>query len=200
MALTRAMLKGMDKLTEEEVNTIINAHRETVDGLKEERDALKTERDQYKADAEKLPVVQKELDDMKKDGGDWQKKYEDEHKAFDDFKKNVEDEKNAAVLKDAYKKLLSESKVGEKHIDSILRVTDFSKMKLDKDGKLVDADKLTESIKADWSGFIATESEKGAKPETPPSGDGKTPTHVGRAAELAKQYHESLYGAVEKKE
>lgn len=200
MALTRAMLKGMDKLTEEEVNTIINAHRETVDGLKEERDSLKAERDQYKADAEKLPAVQKELDTLKTSGGDWQKKYEDEHKAFDDFKKNVENEKTMAGLKDAYKKLLSENKVGEKHIDSILRVTDFSKMKLDKDGALVDADKLTESIKKDWSGFITTESKKGAEVETPPSGDGKNSAHVGRAAELAKQYHESLYGAVTKKE
>ena len=57
MALTRTLLKGLG-LTEEQVGTIIEAHSETVNGLKEE---LGT----YKAAAEKLPGVQKELDDLK---------------------------------------------------------------------------------------------------------------------------------------
>ena len=63
MALTRKLLKGMG-LTDEQVDTIIEAHTDTVDGLKEQ---VKT----YKADAEKLPNVQKELDDLKAagDGG-----------------------------------------------------------------------------------------------------------------------------------
>ena len=46
MALTRKLLKGMG-LTEEQVETIIDAHTETVDGIKKERDT-------YKADALKL--------------------------------------------------------------------------------------------------------------------------------------------------
>lgn len=191
MALTRAMLKGMG-LNDEQISAIIDAHTETTNGLKEERD-------KYRADAEKLPNIQKELDEMKKDGGDWQKKFEDEHKAFDDYKKGVESERTMTNLRNAYKKLLTEQKVGEKHIDSILRVTDFSKMKL-KDGAFENADELISNIKKDWSGFIATESEKGAKVETPPSDGNKTTPHTGRAAELAKQYHENLYGAVEKKE
>ena len=52
MALTRKLLKGMG-LTDEQVDTIIEAHSDTVDGLKEQ---VKT----YKADAEKLPNIQKE--------------------------------------------------------------------------------------------------------------------------------------------
>lgn len=50
MALTRKLLKGMG-LTEEQVDTIIEAHTDTVDGLKEQ---IKT----YKADADKLMIVQ----------------------------------------------------------------------------------------------------------------------------------------------
>ena len=190
MALSRALLKGMN-LTDEQVQAIIDAHRETVDGLKDEVS-------KYKEDAEKLPGVQKELDDLKKDGGDWQKKYEDEHNAFDEYKKTVEEKETTASLKAAYKKLLTDQKVGEKHIDSILRVTDFSAMKLKKDGSLEDADKLTESIKSEWSGFITEKEDKGAKVETPPSGQGKDSSRTGRAAEIAKSYHEGLYGKVEK--
>ena len=68
MALTRAMLKGM-QLTEEQVSAIIEEHSNTVQGLKDE---IK----KYKADAEKLPEVQKELDKLKEgDGNDWEKKY-----------------------------------------------------------------------------------------------------------------------------
>ena len=63
MALTRRFLKGMG-LTEEQVDTIIEAHTEVTDGLKEQIN-------QYKADADKLVDVQKELDDLKSagDGG-----------------------------------------------------------------------------------------------------------------------------------
>ena len=60
MALTRKLLKGM-ALTDEQVDTIIEAHTETTDGLKNQLS-------QYKADAEKLPGVQKELDDLKAAG------------------------------------------------------------------------------------------------------------------------------------
>ena len=80
MALTRKLLKGMG-LTDEQVDTIIEAHTDTVDGLK-------ADVEKYKGDAEKLPTVQKELDDLKAAGdGGYKEKYEKEHKAFSDFRK-----------------------------------------------------------------------------------------------------------------
>ena len=74
MALTRKLLKGMG-LTDEQVDTIIEAHTDTVDGLK--ADVSK-----YKADAERLPGIQKQLDDLKAAGdGGYKEKYEKESKA-----------------------------------------------------------------------------------------------------------------------
>lgn len=191
MALSRALLKGMS-LTDEQVQAIIDAHRETVDGLKDEAD-------KYKADAEKLADVQKELDDLKKDGGNWQKKYEDEHKAFEDFKTEMTAKENAAKVKEAYRNLLKDAKVNDKHLDAVMRVTDFSEMKLDAKGQLDGADKLKESITKEWADFIVTEASKGQNVETPPEDKGKKPNPTGRAAEIARQYHEGLYGAVEPK-
>lgn len=188
MALTRAMLKGMG-LTEEQVSAIIEEHTSVTTALK---DQIK----EYKADAEKLPGVQKELDDMKKDtsASDWEKKYNDEHSAFEQYKQEVTDKENTAKLHTAYKKLLSECKVGDKHIDSILRVTDFSGIKLAEDGTLENVDGLKEKINSDWSGFIVSKETKGASVDNPPGGDNPDSKKTGRAAEIAAKYHDNLYG------
>lgn len=188
MALTRNMLKGMG-LTDEQVSAIIEEHVNTVDGLK-------ADRDKYKEDAAKVAGLEKKIKELESDtsSDEWEKKYNDEHDAFEKYKSGVEDEKKSNAVKAAYKKLLATNKVGEKHIDSILRVTDLSKMKLDKDGNLVDADKLTESIKSDWSGFITSTETKGATVETPPATNNDKGSTTGRAAQLAAQYHSSLYG------
>lgn len=159
-------------LTAEQVDAIIDEHAGTVDSLKEQRD-------NYKADAEKLKEVQAELTSLKKkveDGSagadEWKEKYEAEHKAFEDFKKDAKDKENVKAVKDAYTKLLKDSKVGEKHIESILGVTDFKSMKLAEDGTLADAEKLTAEIKEKWGGFIADTTTAGASVSTPPAGGG----------------------------
>ena len=193
MGLSRAMLKGMG-LTDEQVTAIVEEHTSVLTAIKEERD-------KYKDAYEKLPGIQKELDDMKKDtsAGDWEKKYNDEHKAFEDYKKDIADKAVLETIKNAYKNLLTEEKVGEKHIDSILRVTDFSNMKLDKDGKFSDADKLKEAIKKDWAGFITTTETKGSNPATPPAGgSGNDGGRTSRAAQLAKEHYERMYGVTSK--
>ena len=102
--------------------------------------------------------------------------------------------KDVSVNHYTYRKLLKDANVGESHHDSILRVTDFSNIKLNEDGTLADADKLKNAIKKDWSGFIATPSTKGAGAATPPGGSDAKPS--GRAAQLAAQYHDNLYGKV----
>lgn len=191
MALTRAMLKGMG-LTEEQVSAIIEEHTNVTSALK---DQVK----EYKADAEKLPGVQKELDDLKKDtsASDWEKKYNDEHSAFEKYKTDVDNKERSEKIKSAYRKLLTECKVGDKHLDSILRVTDFSDMKIGEDGTLEGADALKEKIGSDWSGFIATkETKPSGDPATPPGDSDPDSKKTGRAAELAAKYHDNLYGKV----
>lgn len=181
MALTRSMLKGMG-LTDEQVSAIIDAHTETVDGLKKERDA-------YKADADKYASTKKELDDLRSGTDDWKGKYESEHKAYEEYKKGVTEKERMSTIRDAYKKLLLAQNVGEKHIDSILRVTDLSKMKLAEDGTLEGQEKLVETIRSDWSGFIQTRTEKGTDVETPPKGSGTKPTK----AEIYKKDEHGRY-------
>lgn len=195
MALTRKMLKAMG-IEDDKIDQIIEAHTETTDALKSERDSYKEKCDSYKEDADKLEEVQSELNKLKKEvkDNDWKGKYDKEHENFEAYKKDIEDKKTLDNVKNAYKKLLSECKVGDKQIDSIMRVTDFKDMKVGEDGNLENADKLKEGINSTWSGFITTTGTKGADVQTPPDNNGANGGQGSRAAELAAKYHDNLYG------
>ena len=168
MALTRKLLKGMG-LTDEQVDTIIEAHADTVDGLK--ADIAK-----YEGDAKKLPGVQKELDELKAAGdGGYKEKYEKEKKAFEDFKNEQTAKETKKAKENAYRDLLKAAGVSEKRIPAILKVTDLNSVELDGD-KVKDAERLTETVKADWADFIESSNTSGAKTDNPPAnntGDSK---------------------------
>jgi hypothetical protein len=167
MALTRKMLKAMG-IEDEKIDQIIEAHIEVTDTLKAERDG-------YKADSDALKDVRKELETLK-GGEDWKAKYEKEHSDFETFK-NEQTEKAAKQAKEtAYKQLLKDAGVSEKRLDSVLRVSDISKIELDKDGKVKNADELTTNIKTEWSDFIAVTEMTGATTEKPPANTGGTYT------------------------
>ena len=159
------MLKAMG-IEEDKIDQIIEAHAETVDGLK--ADVSK-----YKGDAEKLPDVQKELDELKAAGdGGYKEKYEKEHEAFEDFKKAQKGKETKEAKEKAFRSLLKDVGVSEKRMDSIIKVTDFDGFSLGEDGKIKDADKLTESVKAEWSDFIVQTQTTGVHTPTPPSNGG----------------------------
>lgn len=161
MALTRKLLKGMG-LTEEQVDTIIEAHTETTDGLKKDIE-------KYKGDAEKLPTVQKELDDLKAAGnGGYKEKYEKEHKAFEDFKTAQTEKETRQAKENAYRELLKAAGVNEKRIPAILKLTDFNGIEMEGD-KIKDADKHTQTVKTEWADFVEVSNTNGANTNTPPA-------------------------------
>jgi chromosome segregation ATPase len=158
------MLKGMG-LTDEQIDTIIEAHTETVDALKEERD-------KFKGDATRLSAVSRELEALKASGGDYQQKYEELKKEFDSYKSEQTELAEKAKKETAYTKMLKDVGVSEKRIASIMRVTNLEDVKLDKDGKLKDYDKLADGIKSEWADFIDTKRVEGADTKTPPDNGG----------------------------
>lgn len=191
MALTRSMLKGMS-LTEEQISAIMDGHIATVEGLKEERDG-------YKANSEKLKAVTEELNKLKADGGDWQKKYDELQAEYDKYKQTQEERESAKAVKEAYVALLKEAGVSEKRLDTVLKVTDLKGVTLTKDGKIKDADKLTESIKTEWADFITTTEVKGPTTPTPPNtgggGTGKTRDEIIAIKDGAKRRAEMMANA-----
>src|SRR5699024_2831155 len=69
----------------------------------------------------------------------------------------------------AYRELLKAAGISEKRIAAILKVSDIDSVELDENGAIKDANKLTESIKAEWADFITTTQTRGASTSNPPA-------------------------------
>lgn len=173
MALTRKYLSTMG-IEDDKIEQIIQAHTETVNGLKEERD-------KYKDDADKVPDLQnkiKELEDAAKDSGKdtFKVKYEEVKQELEDLKTSIENEKVTANKTGALKELLEGIGLKETLIDKVIKLSDMETIKLGEDGKIEKADELAESYKKEWADFITTKQEKGAETKKPPAGGSEKPT------------------------
>ena len=206
MSLTRKFLSAMD-IEDAKIDEIINAHVETVDALKEERDIARKEAEANKLSAEKLPVVQKELDDLKQSKGNdlFEDRYNEMKAAneklqaeFNQYKSDVEAKETKRTKESAYRDLLKKANISDKRIDSIIKVSDLDSIEIDKDGKFKDEENLLNSIKKDWEDFIVTEHQEGAGVATPPGKSTQMPKKESRAAQIAAQYHNNLYGETKK--
>ena len=138
MALTRKLLKGMG-LTDEQVDTIIEAHTDTVDGLK-------ADVTRYKADAEKLPGIQKQLDDLKAAGdGGYKEKYEKEHSAFEAFKTDIAAKESKAAKEKAVRAYFESKNITGANLDLAMRGCGEEMSTLELDGEKI---KDTKSLDA----------------------------------------------------
>lgn len=163
MALTRKLLKGMG-LTDEQVDTIIEAHTDTVDGLK--ADVSK-----YKADAEKLPGIQKQLDDLKAAGdGGYKEKYEKEHSAFEAFKSDITAKESKAAKEKAVRAYFESKNITGANLDLAMRGCGEEMAALELDGdKIKDTKSLDALISGTYKGLVSTTQTQGANPANPPA-------------------------------
>lgn len=166
MALTRRLLKGMG-LTDEQMDTIIEAHTDTVDGLK--ADVVK-----YKADAEQLPKVQRELDTLKAAGdGGYQEKYEKVKREFDTYKAEISTKEAKAAKEKAVRAYYESKGITGKSLDIAVRGSGAEIDALELDGdKIKDASALDELVKGTFSGLVTTTTREGANTATPPANTG----------------------------
>lgn len=103
--------------------------------------------------------------------------YKDLKKEFDDYKAAQTAKDTRAAKETAYRELLKAAGIPEKRLAAVLRVSDLDSVELSEDGKIKDADKLTETVKTEWADFIPTTKETGASTATPPANnpEGKDP-------------------------
>ena len=189
MALTRRMLTAMG-LEAEKIDQIIEAHADTVNGLRAEIDKAKEE-------ADKLPGVQKELDDLKKslEGKDYDKLKEE----FDKYKQDVQDKETRAAKEKAYREALKDANLNDKGVEKAIKYADWAGVELEENGKLKNAKDIVKSVREEWAEYITKQETQGAKTATPPAGAGDN-HQPSRAAMVAKKHYEAMYGTKGDKE
>lgn len=166
MALTRKSLKAMG-LTDEQVDSIVEMHTETVDGLK---DKLKTAEEK----ANKLDDVQKEFDGLKANSGDdWKSKYEKEHNDFETYKKGVTEKETKAAKEKAVKAYFEGKNITGANLDIAMRGCrdEIGAIELDGD-KIKDTAALDALVSGTFAGLVVTKSVHGAQTANPPANNG----------------------------
>ena len=163
MALTRKLLEGLG-LTDKQVETIIEAHTNTVDGLK-------TDLSKYKSDAEKLSTVQKELDDLKANSNDgWKEKHDKVKKDFEDYKADITAKEERAAKERAARAYFESKNIVGKALDIAMRGSKDEIDSLQMEGTSIkDCSALDALIAGDFSGLVGTTSTRGASTATPPA-------------------------------
>ena len=181
MAMTRKGLKAMG-LTDEQIDSIIEMHTETVDGLK---DKLKTAEEK----ANKLDDVQKELDGLKANSGDdWKSKYEKEHNDFETYKKGVTEKETKAAKEKAVKAYFEGKNITGANLDIAMRGCrdEIGAIELDGD-KIKDTAALDALVNGTFAGLVVTKTVQGAQTANPPANNGGS--KLTRADIYAKDEH-----------
>lgn len=162
MALTRRMLEALG-VDEKAIEQIIEAHSETVNGLKDKLNDMKEKADKYEA-------AQKELDSLQK--GDYKAKYEKEHKEYEDYKKSVTEKETRTAKEAAVKAYFEGKNITGKNLEIALRGSreEINAVELDENGKIKDTKALDTLVAGTFAGLVVSQQKQGAQPVTPPTG------------------------------
>lgn len=166
MALTRKYLKELGIETDK-IDLIIEAHAEVTDSLKAERDELK-------AGAENTEKLKAEIERLKQQTAtesEWKTKYEAKETELAEYISKQEAKETLEAKKTAYIELLKDAKISDKAHAKALKLADLDSLVIE-DGKLKDADKITETIKTEWADFVVNESASGANTPNPVGNSG----------------------------
>lgn len=194
MAFSRKALKAMG-ITDEQIESIIELHTESID-------AIKADRDKYKEDAEKLSDVQRQLDEAKSEieaakKDDYKGKYESEKAAHDKLKEDIKVKETTAKKSTALKAYLKEKGYSDNGITKITKYGDYIKdIELDEDGKIKDADKLIGKVETEWSEYKPQAGTSNFKPNVPTGAQSSKPTSeiASRFKQLDAKYNYDHYG------
>lgn len=175
MSLTRKMLKAMG-IEDDKIEQIIDAHTETVDGLKADLETAKAGAKDLTKLQKELERAQADLEAAKKDG--WQDKYTQVKRDFDTYKQEQETKAARGAKETAYRALLKDAGVSEKRLDTVVKAAMadgvLDGLELDEKGAVKDAAKLTETVKVEWADFIVQTQTQGAHVPNPPANGGGT--------------------------
>lgn len=170
MALSRSYLKALG-LTKEQEDAVVEAHTETISGLKDE---LKTEREK----ANRLDAVEKELNDLKTANAgkpNYEELYNADHTALENLRSEISVKETRTAKEAAISAFFEKNNIvgKQKKIAMMAIKGDIDGYEVDENGKLKDTTKLDALIKEDFAGLVSTQRTEGANTAEPPENIGK---------------------------
>ncbi len=177
MEFTREVIRKFARESEIEIpkelmDKIIELHMDSSRKFMEEK--VKESVSEHKAKAE---AVQKELNELKKqveaDAKEREgKDYDALKKEFDAYKQEQERKETRTAKENAYKEILKDAGIAEKHYAKILKYSDVDGIELDEKGEIKDRKNILKSIKEEWSDHIGQQNVSGANVSNPPANTG----------------------------
>lgn len=167
MALTRRLLKSLE-IGEDKIEQIIEAHTETVNGLRDELATAKEAAAQAESLQAELRQAQKDLQEAQKT--DWQEQYESIKKNFEDYKAKITAKETYAAKEAAVKAYYQAKGITGKALDIAMRgsAKEIEATTLNADNQIADTKHLDELLAGDFSSLIGSTVTKGAEVAHPP--------------------------------
>lgn len=181
MAFSRKELTSMG-IEADTIERLIQMNAESTSWLKDRIAELEEEgkkASKYKKDAENLKEVQKELDELKtkveadtkeREGKDYDKL----KKEFDDYKEEQVRKAERQAKETAYKAILKDAGIPERHFEKILKYSPVDEVELDEKGKIKTAKDIMKAVKEEWGDHIETTQTQGAEIQNPPENTGRS--------------------------
>ena len=174
MSLTRKSLKAMG-LTDEQIDSVIEMHTETISGLKEKLDSVENNVEtveKLKADVEKYKT---ELDDAKKtiaDGEKYKEMYENEKSEYEKYKNDITAKETQAAKESAVWNYLKDKGIPDKRKAAVMRgiKDEIANTELTEKGKIKNTKVFDDLIGENgiYYDFIPRTEIVGANPQVPP--------------------------------
>lgn len=180
-----------EEAIEEASTKLVKLHMDVVDPLKAENDSIGTKDKAIEKLRSQLEKAETELETYKSE--DYKTKYETEKASGEKLKKEYEDYKTeqgrkaARTAKEsAFKDILKDANIPEKHYAKIIKYSDIDSLELDDKGKITTAKDVLKAVKDEWSDHIETTTEEGAPASKPPANTGGTSKPLTKAEIYAR--------------
>ena len=169
MSLTRNYLKALG-LNEEQVNSIVEGHMETLSAYKDELKAAKEK-------ADRLDKVERELNELKAANSgkeDFKPKYETTYAELEKLKSEIAAKETRAAKEAAVSAYYESKNIAGKNLSIAMRgsKSEIDGIELDENGKIKDTSALDSLISGDYAGLVAKTKTVGAETATPPQNTG----------------------------
>lgn len=177
MSLTRKSLKAMG-LTDEQIDSVVEMHTDTVNGLKqqiEEAKESKSQLEEYKVELQKYKDDLNKANEAAKQTEDYKTLYETTKKDYEKYKGEISEKAKKAAKEAAVSKYYQSKGINGAALSIAMRASkdEISTVDIDDAGNIKSTEAFDKLIDGDFSHLVNKVQVEGAKVQNPPPDNNK---------------------------